>query len=77
MINKVELKLYLEKRDKTNRSYSLITSNVETDKGSVEMIYDEGYRGMNALEEAADFVTKNLGLSGLIMRSLISLQSHL
>jgi len=77
LINKVELKLYLEKRDKTNRSYSLITSNVETDKGSVEMIYDEGYRGMNALEEAADFVTKNLGLSGLITRSIISLQSHL
>ena len=50
---------------------------METDKGSVEMIYDEGFGGENALEKAADFVTKNLGLSGLITRSIITLQSNL
>jgi len=53
--------------------YSLITSLVETDKGSVEMIYDEGFRGNNALEKSCKFLTENLGISGLILRSLIFL----
>ena len=77
IVKKIELKLYLEKKDEKLGQYSLITSIVETDKGSVEMIYDEGFRGENALEKAADFVTKNLGLSGLITRSIITLQSNL
>jgi hypothetical protein len=46
---------------------------VETDKGSVEMIYDEGFRGNNALEKSSKFLTENLGISGLILRSLIFL----
>ncbi|KAG2476508.1 MAG: hypothetical protein NPMRTH1_1730003 [Nitrosopumilales archaeon] len=77
IVKKIELKLYLEKKDEKLGQYSLITSNVETDKGSVEMIYDEGFRGENALEKAADFLTKNLGPSGLITRSIITLQSNL
>ena len=56
-----------------DRQYSLITSLIETDKGSVEMIYDEGYRGNDALETSNKFLTENLGVSGLILRSLIFL----
>jgi len=52
----------------------LITSFVETDKGSVEMIYDEGFRGEDPLSRAAEFLTSNLGVSGLILRSIISLR---
>ncbi len=73
-ITKVELRLYLEKTDEKLGDYSLITSYVETDKGTVEMIYDEGYRGQDSLKRATDFLTSNLGISGLILRSVISLR---
>jgi len=72
-IKNVELRLYTEKNDKKLGSYSLITSLVETDKGSVEMIYDEGFRGNNALETSSKFLAENLGISSLILRSLIFL----
>ncbi len=73
-ISKVELRLYNERTDEKLGKYSLITSFVETDKGSVEMIYDEGFRGEESLLRAAEFLTSNLGISGLILRSIISLR---
>ena len=75
-ISKVELRLYLEKTDEKLGDYSLITSFVETDKGTVEMVYDEGYRGENSLKRATEFLTSNLGISGLILRSVISLRGN-
>ena len=72
-IKNIQLRLYIEKNDKKLGPYSLITSLVETDKGSVEMVYDEGFRGNNALERSSKFLTDNLGISGLILRSLIFL----
>ncbi len=74
IISKVELRLYNERTDEKLGDYSLITSFVETDKGSVEMIYDEGFRGEESLSRAAEFLTSNLGISGLILRSIISLR---
>ena len=72
-IKNIQLRLYTEKNDKKLGPYSLITSLVETDKGSVEMVYDEGFRGNNALERSSKFLIDNLGVSGLILRSLIFL----
>ena len=72
-IKNIQLRLYTEKNDKKLGPYSLITSLVETDEGSVEMVYDEGFRGNNALERSSKFLTDNLGISGLILRSLIFL----
>ena len=77
LISKVELRLYKEKIDENLGVYSLITSFVETDKGSIEMIYDEGYRGNDSLLRAFTFVTSNLGISGIILRSLISLREKI
>ena len=74
VISKVELRLYNERTDEKLGNYSLITSFVETDKGSIEMIYDEGFRGEEPLSRAAEFLTSNLGISGLILRSIISLR---
>jgi len=74
IICKVELRLYNERVDEKLGIFSLITSFVETDVGSVEMIYDEGFRGDNSLSRAAEFITSNLGISGLILRSIISLR---
>ena len=74
IISKVELRLYNERTDQNLGVYSLITSFVETDKGSIEMIYDEGFRGEESLLSATKFLTSNLGISGLILRSIISLR---
>ncbi|MFB5610244.1 MAG: hypothetical protein ACE5R3_00615 [Nitrosopumilaceae archaeon] len=77
LIKRIELKLYIEKIDEKLGPYSLITANIETDKGNIEMIYDEGFRGENALEKATAFVTNNLGISSLILRSIVSLKEEL
>ncbi len=73
IIKLVELRLYEEKSD----SYSLITSLVETDKGSVETTYSEGDVGKNSLDEARELLVSNLGLSGLILRSIITLKEEI
>ena len=75
-ISKVELRLYKEQTDKKLGDFSLITSFVQTDKGSVEMIYDEGYRRNNVLMRAKEFLASNLGISGLILRSVITLRGN-
>ena len=73
IIKLVELRQYEEKSD----SYSLITSFVETDKGSVEITYSEGDVEKNSLDEARELLVSNLGLSGLILRSLITLKEEI
>ena len=77
VISTVELRLYSEQTDDKLGIFSLITSFVETDRGSVEMIYDEGFRGKDSLLRASEFLTSNLGISGLILRSIISLREKL
>jgi len=74
IISKVELRLYLERTDEKLGPYSLITSFVDTNRGSVEMIYDEGFRGESQLLRASEFLKSTLGISGLILRSIISLR---
>jgi len=77
IVKKIQLCLYIQEHDKKLGPYSLITVLVETNKGEIEMTYDEGYRGNNALEEAAGFLTANLGLSSLILRSIMQLKAEL
>jgi hypothetical protein len=74
-INKIELRLFVEKQDEKLGPYSLITVLVSTDKGEVESLYDEGYRGENSLQNAANLILENLGLSAIILRSIITLNS--
>ncbi len=73
VVKSVMLNLYIQGMDEKLGPYSLITAVVETDKGVIEMTYDEGYRGVNAIEEATAFLTSHLGISGLILRSIIQL----
>ena len=77
LIKRVELRLYTQNIDEKLGPLSLITSLVETDKGSVEMIFDEGYRGENSLEKTKEFLISSLGISGLILRSLITLREEI
>lgn len=74
-IKTIRLNLYLD--NKKPKPYSLITSQVETDKGTIEMTYEEGYLADGSLEKAAYFLQSNLGLSGLILRSIIALDQNL
>ena len=73
VVENVSLNLYIQQKDSRLGPYSLITALVETDKGAIEIKYDEGFRGANAIEEATAFLTSHLGLSGLILRSIIQL----
>jgi len=77
IVKSVSLNLYIQRKDEKLGPFSLITVLVETDKGLVEMTYDEGYRGINAIEEAATFLTSHLGISGLILRSVMQLDQSL
>ena len=76
-IKRIELLEYKIKIDEKLGQYSIITALVNTDQDQIEILYDEGYRGNDALEESANMLIQNLGLSGLILRSLISLKDKL
>jgi len=73
-VERVELRWYLRRNDRLG-TFSTITTNVETDKGSIELVYDEGYRGPNAIEEAAAFLTSHPLLSQIILHSVLKLKS--
>ena len=76
-IKQIELLEYKIKTDEKLGAYSIITALVDTDQDQIEILYDEGYRGNDALDESANMLIQNLGLSGLILRSLISLKDKL
>ena len=76
-IKKIELLEYKINIDQNLGTYSIITALVDTDQGLIEILYDEGYRGDDALNDSANMLIQNLGLSGLILRSLISLKNKL
>jgi hypothetical protein len=77
LVKHVELRLYVEKNDDKLGPFSLITSFVQTNKGSVEMIYDEGYRGEDSLNRTVKFLVSNMGLSALVLRSTIALKGNI
>lgn len=79
VIRKVELRLYVDGgiSGDPRGPYSLVTSYVETDKGSAEITYDEGFLGERPLESAGRLLSEHLGLSALVLRSVISLRARI
>jgi hypothetical protein len=75
IISHIEIRQYVQNYDHTLGEYSLMTIRIETNKGSVELKYDEGFRGKEALEDAAALIKQYTGFAGLINRALIELQS--
>jgi len=75
-ISRIEMRLYTDekKRDPVRGPYSVITTYVRTDRGSIEMVYDKGFRGPDPLESAARLVSESLGPAALVQRSVISLR---
>jgi hypothetical protein len=74
IIEHIELRQYIENVDPFLGNYSLLTVLIKTDKGEVEMKYDEGFRGNNVIESAARMLTQYAGFASLINRALIELQ---
>ena len=74
IIEHIELRQYIENVDPFLGNYSLLTVLIKTNKGEVEMKYDEGFRDNNVIESAAKMLTQYAGFASLINRALIELQ---
>lgn len=72
-VHLVELRQYIERRDDLG-AYSLITAMVRAGPHSIEMVYDEGYRGEDALDRAKEFLVSQMGISGLVLRAVIAIR---
>ena len=75
-IKLLELRLYYRINQKHN-SQSIITAYLETDDHSIEAKYEEGNLDDVELKKSAELLENNLGLSGLILRLIISLDNTL
>lgn len=75
-VTAIRLCEYVERAGGPRGPYSLITAVVETDVGTAELAYDEGYRGRGALEDAGRFLVGHLGASALVERAVMSLDSR-
>jgi len=76
-IIKLELRLYFNTITQKPAKKFHHTAYLETENHSIEAIYDEGDLGINELEKSVKLLTNNLGLSGLILRLIISLENIL
>jgi len=74
IIEHLEIRQYIEKSDPTLGSYSLLTIFIKTNNDIVEMKYDEGFRGDNAIDSAVTMLKQYVGFASLINRALIELQ---
>lgn len=72
IIKKIEMRLYLEKENKC-----LITVFLETDKGEVEMMYNQLKYKENTLPNLTNFISNQLGVSSIITRAIIFLKSKI
>ena len=72
-IKKLELLMYITNNHKILGDYSILVCIIETDKGTIIMKYDEGYRGKDVFDNSIKMLTQYSGLSSLINRALIEL----
>jgi hypothetical protein len=75
IIEHIEMRQYIEKSDPRLGSYSLLTIFIKINNDIVEMKYDEGFRGDNAIDSAVTMLKQYVGFASLINRALIELQS--
>jgi len=72
IIKKIEMRLYIEKENRC-----LITVFLQSDKGEVEMLYDEIKYEKNSLPNLTEFLMNQLGISSIITRTIIFLKSKI
>lgn len=71
LVKSAELRFYKFEYD------SLISLFVDTDKGSIETTYEEGVFSVDHFDADVKFIVEHLGVSGLILRSIIALKNEL
>ena len=74
IVNRIELKRFVEKIDDARGEYSLLVVQLDTEIGTIEMKYDEGFRGRDALDSALHLLIQFTGLSSLVNRAMIELE---
>ena len=72
LIKKIEMRLYIEKHD-----MCLVTVFLQSDKGEVEMLYNETKYEKDLLMNLTKFLTNQLGISSIITRAIIFLKSKI
>ena len=72
-IERVELRLYREKLNKEKGFYSLITVYLKSNRGEIELKFDEGFKGIDPLPEISAILVRHVGLESLINRLIIGL----
>jgi hypothetical protein len=72
MIDRVELRQYLESLDQEKGIYSLITVYLKSNRGEMELKFDEGFKGKNPLPEISLILTKYIGLESLLNRLVLA-----
>lgn len=72
-IERIELRLYRERFDKSKGFYSLITVYLKSSKGEIELKFDEGFKGSDPLQEISIILMRHIGLESIINRTLIAL----
>jgi hypothetical protein len=77
IVKKLEMRQYVETFDARLGEYSLLTILIETDRGILEMKYDEGFRGEAAIDSAVTMIVQHIGLTAIINRALIELERQL
>lgn len=73
-VERLELRQYYERFDKTKGFYSLITVYMKSDRGMIELRFDEGFKGDDPLQEIFSNLTKYMGLESIINRILIEFE---
>jgi len=75
-IEKLELLFYITNKHESLGEYSILIISLKTNKGTIIMKYDEGYRGYDAFDNTIKVLTHYNGLSSLINRALIELDQN-
>jgi hypothetical protein len=75
-IERVELRHYQERLDVNKGFYSLLTVYLKSNKGELELKFDEGFKGNDPLHELSLILMKHVGLESLINRLMIALNEQ-
>lgn len=75
LIEKIELHLYRMTRD--DRPYDVIVVHLEMGGHTIQMTYYEGHCRYDSLQNTADFIMSQLGMSAIILRARILLDTYM
>lgn len=75
LVEKIELRLYRITQE--GRSYDVVVVHLEMGGHTIQMTYDEGHCRCDSLQKTADFIMSQLGMSAIILRARILLDTYM